>query len=452
MKAEILIIDDNPDIRNILKDIIEDSGFKTRIAANYNQALTEIDKKLPDVAIIDVKLDKGDNDGIELLSHIKKINSDIPVIIISGHANIEMAVKSLQSGAFEFIEKPFDKERLINFVNRAVENLKLRNENKNLQSRLFQSFELVGKSDNIEIIKDQINKLSNTESRVLIYGPTGSGKELIARKIHNQSNRSNNPFIIINAALLDVQKYELELFGEERSDGTISYGALEKSTGGTLLIDQVSEIPLETQSKILRVLTDQKFRRINGNHDVKVNVRIICSTIKDIREEIHLGNFREDLFHRLNVIQIKVDPLSKKIEDIPLLIEYFSKIISDSYNIKKLELNSYTNYLINYSWPGNIRELRNLIERIAILTPGSNNEKILNVIKESIKQRENDIFDVNDTLLVPLKEARVNFEKEYLTSQLKKFGGNINKTAKFVGMERSALYRKLKILGVKGLN
>mgnify|MGYP001343986679 FL=1 len=452
MKAEILIIDDNPDIRNILKDIIEDSGFKTRIAANYNQALTEIDKKLPDVAIIDVKLDKGDNDGIELLSHIKKINSDIPVIIISGHANIEMAVKSLQSGAFEFIEKPFDKERLINFVNRAVENLKLRNENKNLQSRLFQSFELIGRSDNIEIIKDQINKLSNTESRVLIYGPTGSGKELIARKIHNQSNRSNNPFIIINAALLDVQKYELELFGEERNDGTISYGALEKSTGGTLLIDQVSEIPLETQSKILRVLTDQKFKRINGNHDVKVNVRIICSTIKDIREEIHLGNFREDLFHRLNVIQIKVDPLSKKIEDIPLLIEYFSKIISDSYNIKKLELNSYTNYLINYSWPGNIRELRNLIERIAILTPGSKNEKILNVIKESIKQRENDIFDVNDTLLVPLKEARVNFEKEYLTSQLKKFGGNINKTAKFVGMERSALYRKLKILGVKGLN
>ena len=452
MKAEILIIDDNPDIRNILKDIIEDSGFKTRIAANYNQALTEIDKKLPDVAIIDVKLDKGDNDGIELLSHIKKINSDIPVIIISGHANIEMAVKSLQSGAFEFIEKPFDKDRLINFVNRAVENLKLRNENKNLQSRLFQSFELIGRSDNIEIIKDQINKLSNTESRVLIYGPTGSGKELIARKIHNQSNRSNNPFIIINAALLDVQKYELELFGEERNDGTISYGALEKSTGGTLLIDQVSEIPLETQSKILRVLTDQKFRRINGNHDVKVNVRIICSTIKDIREEIHLGNFREDLFHRLNVIQIKVDPLSKKIEDIPLLIEYFSKIISDSYNIKKLELNSYTNYLINYSWPGNIRELRNLIERIAILTPGSNNEKILNIIKESIKQRENDIFDVNDTLLVPLKEARVNFEKEYLTSQLKKFGGNINKTAKFVGMERSALYRKLKILGVKGLN
>ncbi len=452
MKAEILIIDDNPDIRHILKDIIEDSGFKTRIAANYNQALTEIDKKLPDVAIIDVKLDKGDNDGIELLSHIKKINPDIPVIIISGHANIEMAIKSLQSGAFEFIEKPFDKDRLINFVNRAVENFRLKNENKNLQSRLFQSFELIGKSDNIEIIKDQINRLSNTESRVLIYGPTGSGKELIARKIHNQSKRSTNPFIIINAALLDVEKYEVELFGEERDDGTISYGALEKATGGTLLIDQVSEIPLETQSKILRVLTDQKFRRTNGNHDVNVNVRIICSTIKDIREEIHLGNFREDLFHRLNVIQVKVEPLSKKIEDIPLLIEYFSKIISDAYNIKKLELNTYINYLNNYNWPGNIRELRNLIERIAILSPGNSSDKILNIIKESIKQRENDVFDVNDTLSVPLKEARVNFEKEYLTTQLKKFGGNITKTSRFVGMERSALYRKLKLLGVKGLN
>ena len=452
MKAEILIIDDNPDIRHILKDIIEDSGFKTRIAANYNQALTEIDKKLPDVAIIDVKLDKGDNDGIELLSHIKKINSDIPVIIISGHANIEMAIKSLQSGAFEFIEKPFDKDRLINFVNRAVENFRLKNENKNLQSRLFQSFELIGKSDNIEIIRDQINRLSNTESRVLIYGPTGSGKELIARKIHNQSKRSNNPFIIINAALLDVEKYELELFGEERNDGTISYGALEKATGGTLLIDQVSEIPLETQSKILRVLTDQKFRRINGNHDVNVNVRIICSTIKDIREEIHLGNFREDLFHRLNVIQVKVEPLSKKIEDIPLLIDYFSKIISKAYNIKKLELNTYINYLNNYNWPGNIRELRNLIERIAILSPGNSSDKVLNIIKESIKLRENNIFDVNETLSVPLKEARVNFEKEYLTTQLKKFGGNITKTARFVGMERSALYRKLKLLGVKGLN
>jgi two-component system nitrogen regulation response regulator NtrX len=452
MIPEILIVDDNADIRNIINELIIDAGYKTRIAANFNQALSEIDKKLPDVAILDVKLDRGDSDGIELLSHIKSKNKDIPVIVISGHANIEMAVKSLQHGAFEFIEKPFDQERLINFVTRAVENYNLKKQNKEYENKLFSSYELIGSSKNIVNIVDQIKKISITESRIFINGPSGSGKELVARKIHKNSNRSKKPFVILNGALLDSNKYELELFGEEKENGSISYGALEKANKGTLLIDQISEIPLDIQSKILRVLTDQKFRRINGNHDVKVNVRIICSTIKDIREEIHLGNFREDLFHRLNVIQIKVDPLSKKIEDIPLLIEYFSKIISDSYNIKKLELKSYTNYLINYSWPGNIRELRNLIERIAILTPGSKNEKILNIIKESIKQRDDDIFDVNDTLLVPLKEARVNFEKEYLTSQLKKFGGNINKTAKFVGMERSALYRKLKILGVKGLN
>ena len=296
MAAEILIIDDNPDIRSILQDLISDEGYKTRVAANYNQALAEIDKKLPDVAIIDVKLDKGDNDGIELLSHIKSKNKDIPVIIISGHANIEMAVKSLKSGAFEFIQKPFDQERLMNFVKRAVEYFLLKSENQNLQSQLFHSFELIGSSPNIEKIKDQISKLSNSESRIFINGPTGSGKELVARKIHKNSNRKKGPFVIINGALLDVKKYELELFGEEKANGSISYGALEKATGGILLIDEVSEIPLETQSKILRVLTDQKFKRINGDHDIKVDVRIICCSSKDIRYEISSGNFRENIF------------------------------------------------------------------------------------------------------------------------------------------------------------
>ena len=286
MSAEILIIDDNPDIRNILNDLILEAGYKTRVAANYNQALNEIDKKLPDVAIIDVKLDKGDNDGIELLSHIKQKNKDIPVIIISGHANIEMAIKSLKSGAFEFIEKPFDQNRLLNFVNRAVENFNLKNQNKELETKLFHSFDLVGKSQNILKIKEQIEKLSNSESRVFIFGPTGSGKELIARKIHKLSKRSKSPFVILNGALLDVKKYELELFGEEKDNGAISYGSLEKSSGGTLLIDEISEIPIETQSKILRVLTDQKFKRINGNHDVKVDVRIICTTSKNILNEV----------------------------------------------------------------------------------------------------------------------------------------------------------------------
>ena len=451
MSTEILIIDDNADIRNILNDLIIDAGYKTRVAANYNQALTEIDKKLPDVAIIDVKLDKGDNDGIELLSHIKKKNKDVPVIIISGHANIEMAVKSLKSGAFEFIQKPFDHERLMNFINRAVENFNLKNKNKELETKLFHSFELVGNSQNIEKIKDQISKLSTSESRIFINGPTGSGKELIARKIHKLSKREKGPFIILNGALLDVKKYEHELFGEEKNNGSISYGALEKATGGILLIDEVSEIPLETQSKILRVLIDQKFKRINGNHDIHVDVRVICSSSKDIKNEIRTVNFREDLFHRLNVFQIDVEPLNNRVTDIPLLIDYFSKKIIENYNLKEFNIDANNHYLINYSWPGNVRELRNLIERIAILSP-NNDEKISSIIKESLKTPEEENFNVENSLSVPLKEARENFEKEYLTTQLKKFDWNISKTAKFVGMERSALHRKLKILGVKDLN
>ena len=450
MSTEILIIDDNPDIRNILKDLISDAGYETRVAANYNQALNEIDKKLPDIAIIDVKLDKGDNDGIELLSHIKSKNKDIPVIIISGHANIEMAIKSLKSGAFEFLEKPFDEERLMNFVKRAVENFRLKSENKVLETKLFHSFDLIGNSQNIEKIREQIEKLSNSESRIFIYGPTGSGKELIARKIHKLSKRNKGPFIIINGALLDVKKYELELFGEEKENGSITYGSLEKASGGTLLIDEISEIPLETQSKILRVLIDQKFKRINSNHDIKVNVRIICTSSKNINNETQIGNFREDLFHRLNVFQINIEPLSNRVSDIPLLIEYFSKTISKAYNLKDLNIDKEDSYLINHFWPGNVRELRNLIERIAILSNNDQN-KIKTIIKESIKQGGVETFKSNN-LSVPLKEARENFEKEYLTTQLKKFGGNISKTAKFVGMERSALHRKLKGLGVKDLN
>ena len=451
MSTEILIIDDNSEIRTILQEIISDSGYKTRLAANYNQALSEIDKKLPDVAIIDVKLDKSDNDGIELLNHIKNKNKDIPVIIISGHANIEMAVKSLKSGAFEFIQKPFDKNRLVNFVKRATENIKLKNENKNLRSKLFHSFDLVGRSQNISSIKDQINKLALSDSRIFITGPTGSGKELIARKIHTKSNRSENPFIILNGALLDVKKYEQELFGEELKDGSISYGALEKASGGFLLIDEVTEIPLETQSKILRIVIDQKFKRINGNHDIKVDVRIVCSTSKDIKKEILHGNFREDLFHRLNVFNINIDPLSKRIEDIPLLIDYFVKEICKNYNRKEFKITN-SNYLLSYNWPGNVRELRNLIERIAILETGNDSEKILEIIKESLSKSSEEIFSITENLSVPLREARENFEKEYLTTQIKKFGGNISKTAKFVGMERSALHRKLKLLGVKDLN
>ncbi len=454
MSAEILIIDDNSDIRFLISSLLKDLGFNIRQAANYNQALSEIDKKLPDVAIIDVKLDKGDNDGIELLSHIKKKDFDIPVIIISGHANIKMAVDSLKSGAFEFIQKPFDSQRLINFVNRAVETYNLKKENKNLQSKLFHSYELIGKSSSITKLKEQIKKLTLTESRVFIVGPPGSGKELVARKIHKDSSRSKKALIILSGALLDPQKYELELFGSENIDGTIHYGALEKATEGILLIDEVSEIPLETQAKILRVLTDQKFKRINGNHDISVNVRIICTSSKNIRKEIEDGNFREDLYHRLNVVPIIIEPLKNRIEDIPSLIDYFSEKIAETYGITKLEINAKNPHLYEYNWPGNVRELRNLVERIAILSPNENTENINMIINESLKKvsasHSADISENNFSF--PLKEARENFEKSYLTSQLKKFKGNISKTADFVGMERSALHRKLKTLGIKGIN
>ena len=451
MSTEILIIDDNADIRNIINDLIIEAGYKTRLAANYNQALNEIDKKLPDVAIIDVKLDKGDNDGLELLSHIKTKSKDIPVIIITGHANVEMAIKALKSGAFEFIEKPFNQERLLNFVNRAVENINLKNENKEFESKLFYSYELIGNSENTKNIINQINKISISESRIFINGPMGSGKELIARKIHKESKRQKGPFIVLNGALLGLEKYELELFGEEKDSGAISYGALEKSTGGILLIDEITEIPLETQPKILRVLIDQKFKRINGIHDINVDVRIICSSSKNIKKEIENGNFREDLYHRLNVFEINIEPLKNRISDIPFLVEYFSEKVSTNYNLKKLNIDTNNSYLLNYEWPGNVRELRNLIERIAILSP-DNSDKISNIIKESLKTPDMINTQSENSLSIPLKEARENFEKEYLTTQLKKFNGNISKTADFVGMERSALHRKLKNLGIKELN
>ena len=451
MTAEIFIVDDNADIRNILNDLLIDAGYSTRVAANYNQALSEIDKKIPDVAILDVKLDKGDNDGIQLLSHIKSKDKDIPVIMISGHANIEMAIESLKHGAFEFVEKPFDQARLLNFISRAVENLNLKSLNKEYENKLFSSYDLIGNSKNISNIRDQIEKISITDSRIFINGPSGSGKELVARKIHKKSKRKDKPFVILNGALLDINKYEQELFGEEKIDGSISYGALEKANKGTLLIDHISEIPLDIQSKILRVLIDQKFKRINGSNDVKVDVRLICSSNKDLKDEIEIGDFREDLYHRISVFEIHIESLNNRISDIPLLIKYFSKRISESYNIKFLEIDENDSYILNHNWKGNVRELRNLIERIAILQP-ENKEKVSNIIKESLKTDSFQDKIKENSLSVPLKEAREKFEKEYLTIQLKKFNGNISKTANFVGMERSALHRKLKGLGIKEFN
>ena len=454
MTKEILVIDDNSDIRLLISEILRDKGFIVREAANFDQALIEINKKLPDVAIIDVKLDKGDNDGIELLEHIKKIDDDVPVIMISGHANVQMAVDSLKLGAFEFIQKPFSPDRLLNFLNRAVENVDLKKEKRALESKLFHSYDIIGKSQSIEKIKNLIIKLGNTESRIFISGPAGSGKELVARQIHKNSSRAKKPFVVVNGALLDPQKYELELFGSENRNETTNYGFFEKAKDGTLLIDEVTEIPLETQAKILRVLIDQKFRRVNGSDEINVNVRIISTSSKNIREEVDQGNFREDLYHRLNVVPIFLPPLKDRPEDIPDLLNYFSKKISELNGINETKLDTNFDLFYKYEWPGNVRELRNLVERISILSLNENISNINQLVQDALTHKK--VMDENNTyenvLSYPLKEAREKFEKNYLTSQLKKHKGNISKTAEFIGMERSALHRKLKTLGVKGVN
>ena len=454
MTNEILVIDDVPDIRSLISGILKDKGFNVREAANFDQASNEINKKLPDVAIIDVKLDKGDNDGIELLNQIKKIDDNVPVIMISGHANVQMAVDSLKLGAFEFIQKPFSTERLLNFVNRALENANLKKEKSILENQLFHSYDVVGDSSAMEKVRDLILKLGSTESRVFISGPAGSGKELVARQIHKKSQRSNKPFLVVNGALLDPEKYEFELFGSENSNGTINYGFFEKVKDGTLLIDEVSEIPLETQAKILRVLIDQKFRRVNGTKEINVNVRIISTSIKNIREEVDKGNFREDLYHRLNVVPIYVPALKDRTEDIPLLLNYFSKKISELNGISETKLDTNYDLFYKYEWPGNVRELRNLVERISILSVNEKKINVNNLVQDALSQKnnENKSDSYENVLIYPLKEAREKFEKDYLTSQLKKHKGNISKTAEFVGMERSALHRKLKSLGIKGIN
>ena len=453
MKQEVLIIDDNFDIRNLVSNLLKDKNYEIREAANYDQAVNEIDKKLPDLAIIDVKLDKGDKDGIDLLKRIKSSTDLVPVIIISGHANVEMAVEALKLGAYEFITKPFAAEQLLNFVNRALENISLKKENKQLEDKLFHSFDLIGDSNQIAKIKKLITKLSSTESRILISGPTGSGKELVARKIHKNSSRSKEPFIVLNGALLQPDNYEVELFGAENKNGSISYGFLEKAKNGTLLIDEVSEIPLETQAKILRVLIDQKFKRHNGNKDINVNIRIISSTSKDLKSEVAIGNFREDLYHRLNVVPIEIPKLSSRTEDIPALINYFQKKISEINGIPEIKINTDDELLYSYDWPGNVRELRNLVERISILSQNENKSNIGRFLNEILRKNSSDALeDTSVSLSYPLKQARENFEKNYLLNQLKKNKGNVSKTAEFIGMERSALHRKLKSLGIKGIN
>ena len=455
MYKEILVIDDNSDIRFLICNILKEKNFTVRSAANYEQAVLEINKKLPDLAIVDIKLDKTDKDGIDLLKLIINKKKLTPVIMISGHASVQIAVDAIRLGAYEFIEKPFSTEKILNYVKRALENVSLKNEKDIIEDKLFHSFDLIGKSPSIIKIKKTIDKLSSSESRILISGPTGSGKELVARKIHKNSLRFKEPFVILNAALLKEATYEKELFGQEFEDGNVSFGALERANKGTLLIDEVSEIPLETQANVLRVLMDQKFKRLNGSKNISVNIRLITSSSKNLKDLVKMGSFREDLYHRLNVVPLELTYLNSRTEDIPLLIEYFKEKLSEINGVQQPTIDFNNDNLYTYSWPGNVSELRNLVERVTILSVNETKEninKLMDDILASTQSLENNQSFLEKSFTSPLKEAREHFETEYLITQLKKNHGNISKTAEFIGMERSALHRKLKSLGIKGIN
>ena len=446
MSSEILLIDDEKDIRFAVHEILKENNFFVREADTVEKALSEVKKKLPDLVILDVLLDEKNRDGIHILKFIKSIDADLPVIMISGHANIQIAVDSIKHGAFEFLEKPFNKDRLLNFVNRALENSSLKKENKSLKKNLYLSNELIGNSSILVKLRNSIEKFSKTDSRILIFGPAGSGKELVGRLIHEASSRSNNSFKVVNGAILDPNHFDFELFGSENNDKIIS-GIFEKTNNGTLLIDNISDVPLQTQGKILRVLSDQKFHRVNGANEISVNIRVMCSTSKNLKEEIVSGNFREDLFHRINVIPIQTPYLKDIKEDIPLLTDYFIKRISDTNGLKPIVINSKNAVFYDYDWPGNVRELRNLIERVVILASGKN-EDVDKILSESLKISSIKENKSEDAFQFPLKEAREKFEKNYLEIQLNRHNGNVSKTADYIGMERSALHRKLKSLGI----
>jgi two-component system nitrogen regulation response regulator NtrX len=455
MKTEILVIDDNADIRFLICNILQESGYTVRSAANCEQAIKEIDTRLPKLAIIDIKLDKGDKDGIDLLKLLIDKDKSLPVIMISGHANVQVAVEAIRLGAYEFVEKPFSSEKLLNYVKRGLEVANIKKEKDTVENKLFHSFDLIGKSEEILEIKKIIEKLSAAESRILITGQTGTGKELVARKIHKNSSRADKPFVVFNAALLQEKKYEKQLFGEEYTNGSIDYGVLEKADNGTLLLDEVSEIPIEIQSIILRTLIDQRFKRINGRKDIHVNIRIISSTSRDLKVLIGEKKFREDLYHRLNVVPINLPPLQSRTEDIPLLIEYFKKKVAEINGVHEARIDENNDLLYSYNWPGNVRELRNLIERVTILSIHENQKNTDKILTDILKENPSSLSGnetINNTMSYTLKEAREKFETNYLINQLRKYNGNISKTADVIGMERSALHRKLKSLGIKGLN
>jgi len=454
MATDILIVDDEADIRELVAGILQDEGHGARTAKDSDDALAAIEKRRPQLIFLDIWMQGSRLDGLQLLDVLKAEHPEVPVVMISGHGNIETAVAAIRKGAYDFIEKPFKADRLVLVAERALENLRLRREVTELRQVSGKATRIVGRSSIMNQLRQMIEKIAPTNSRILINGPSGSGKEMVSRTIHQLSARSKGPFVVINAASITPENMELELFGVEAGEGRLrKVGALEEAHGGTLFIDEVADMPRETQSKILRVLVDQSFTRLGGATKVHVDVRVVTSTAHDLAEEVAEGRFREDLLHRLSVVLIRVPALSERREDIPELVEHFQLQIAQSTGLpKRIVGEDAMAVLQSHEWPGNVRQLRNNIERLMILAGGEPDavitaEMLPPEIGALMPTRPNG--QGGEQLMgLPLREAREIFEREYLVAQINRFGGNISRTAEFVGMERSALHRKLKSLGV----
>jgi len=453
MSADILIVDDEADIRDLVAGILQDEGHRTRLARDSDEALRAIEDRKPHLVILDIWLQGSRLDGLEVLTIMKRTYPDLPVVIISGHGNIETAVTAIKRGAYDYIEKPFKADRLVLVTLRALEASQLKREVKELKERSVVSAEMIGKSPAINQLKNNIEKAGPTNSRIMLRGASGSGKELAARVLHQKSLRADGPFVVLNAAAMVPDRVEEELFGtEDRTGGPRKVGALEEAHTGTLYIDEVADMPMETQGKILRVLVEQKFLRLGGSQKVSVDVRIISSTSRDLDQDIREGRFREDLYHRLNVVTLRVPSLAERREDIPDLIQYFIGQVAQTSGLAPRRIGEdATAVLQAHDWPGNVRELRNNVERLLILAGGDPSAAITaDMLPDEIGS--NVPLPVNGgaehLMSLPLREAREIFEREYLLAQINRFGGNISRTAEFVGMERSALHRKLRALGV----
>ncbi len=455
MSADVLVVDDEADIRELVAGILEDEGYAVRTAADSDQALAAIRARKPALLVLDIWMQGGGMDGLELLDMVKGLDADLPVIMISGHGNIETAVSAIKRGAYEFLEKPFKSDRLLMIVERALEAAGLRRENRRLRTQTLTPDGLIGKSAPAQALRQLILKVAPANSRILVSGPPGSGKELVARLIHGASARVKQEFVAVSAAGMAPERLDVELFGEEGEGGRPrKIGVFERAHNGTLYLDEVADMPRETQGRILRVLVEQRFRRVGGDNDVQVDVRVISSSSRDLRDEITSGRFREDLFHRLNVVPVRVPGLAERREDIPELIAYFVDKISEATGLARRKLGEDALATLQVqTWPGNVRQLRNNVERMLILASGEPGEVITAEMLAGADQPSAGnagAIGAERIIALPLREARELFEREYLNAQILRFGGNISRTANFIGMERSALHRKLKSLGVAG--